>query len=360
MKKINKTKIGGIVLSALLLLFSTPLYAYAGKVFIPHTAVSSANLGAVNQLEIVVSSTAVNQTGGGTPPENYTVTSNGSYQGASNYIALDVLSSTGSTVYCLLKGNGRYAVASAALGDPVAPDRLINALSAYNQGAPTPPAIGSILAGFETAKVESFTYSSDYNYAGISIEVLGSNLGVTSHKKISEYAVGEYVDGRLLESGKKYTFKVKGVVEGVAPELSLWGEKVFTMEVGGGAQSYVLTFEAGADGKPGINFFSMPVPPDKDGKWYAETLAGAYLGEVANAYQLVNAINSAAGTDQKIVSTFGRWDNSPAEQKDAGVLIQNNDPAQVTAVLGNIPLKQGEGYQVYVNQKVSLRIKNTQ
>lgn len=359
MKKKNKIKIGGLVFALLCLLFSSPLYAYAGKVFISHSALSVANLGAINQLNIEVSSTSINQTGGGTPPDNYMIDLNGSYQGGGNYIALDVLSSTSPTVYCLLKGNDRYAVVSASLGDPVAPDQLINALSAYNQGAPNPPTIGPISAGFETAKVGSLIYSPDYNYSAISIEVVGTALGITSHKKINEYAIGGYVDGRVLESGQTYTFKVKGVVDGINPELSSWGEKSFTMKIGAGPQSYVLTFEAGADGKPGINFFSMPVPPAENGKWYAETLAGEALGEVSNAYQLVTAINSAAGAGQKVVSTFGRWDNRPSEQRDSGVLIPNNNPEQVRSILENISLKQGEGYQLYVTKRVSLLIKNT-
>ncbi|MBU0629477.1 MAG: hypothetical protein KKC80_00975 [Candidatus Margulisbacteria bacterium] len=153
----------------------------------------------------------------------------------------------------------------------------------------------------------------------------------------------------------------------------------------GGPLSYPLTFESqvASDG-PGINFFSMPIPPDKDGKWYAydnNPFSATYqknmtLNGISNAYELLQAINSAAktylpsGTQYLFyTSSFGQWKSN--EQKDGGVLVTCSGPGLLTSqvnALKAIPIKQGVGYQVYIGKngsnnppaKFDMIIKNTQ
>jgi hypothetical protein len=145
---------------------------------------------------------------------------------------------------------------------------------------------------------------------------------------------------------------------------------------GGGPQTFLLTLESGvAGGKPGINFIAMPFA----GPWYAyrsdgttkvlfdPLRGGPTTNEVKTAGDMVLAINVAAPGN--VVSTFGKWDNRPAEQRDAGVLIVGRDPyvepARTDLEAITLTLKQGEGYQVYITPvggitlPVTLMIKNT-
>lgn len=69
-----------------------------------------------------------------------------------------------------------------------------------------------------------------------------------------------------------------------------------------GAFSFPLTFESQAPNGPGMNFFSMPTPPDENGNWYAfNATDGKPLlfynssNTITTALDMVRAINSAAG-----------------------------------------------------------------
>lgn len=130
--------------------------------------------------------------------------------------------------------------------------------------------------------------------------------------------------------------------------------------------SFTLNFNTGADNSQlNLNFFALPFAPDAGGKWYAPD--NAKYKEISTAYDLVKAINEANG-NVNLVSTFGKWDSTPSVQKDAGVLILDNNPdntakepgqtKDVKTRLQELPLQQGEGYQVYVTQPGSLTIKN--
>ena len=120
----------------------------------------------------------------------------------------------------------------------------------------------------------------------------------------------------------------------------------------------LLIFESQVPDKPGINFFSMPFA----GPWYA--ISGrradmeeepitwwnnreASTNEVRTAYDLVMAVNSAAG-DLRVISTFGSWESST--QKGGGVLLVENNPTTKKTELDSIALRQGIGYQVYVGK----------
>lgn len=137
-----------------------------------------------------------------------------------------------------------------------------------------------------------------------------------------------------------------------------WGETDYSSPItydlasGGGAGSYPITVEVVAN-KPGFNFISIPMPPNtKTGTWLATTADGATsLGKIATAYDLVKAINYAAGkgTGKKFISTFGKWDATG--QLDAGILIPANDPdGTAKAALQAIKLEAGVGYQVYLGK----------
>ncbi len=164
---------GVVVLSCLLL--GSVVQAYSGKVFIYHSAISDANLGGVDSLDISVYASRPHQNGGPTPltaGTHYALEKNGKYQGQTDAIAIDVLSSTGSTAYVLLKGSERYSIAAGSLGDPVGPDQIISSLNSYRLGKPEAPEIGDpINTGYETASA-ALTYSADYEYSGIDVEVL--------------------------------------------------------------------------------------------------------------------------------------------------------------------------------------------
>lgn len=120
----------------------------------------------------------------------------------------------------------------------------------------------------------------------------------------------------------------------------------------GGPLSYPITVEV-TPNKPGFNFISIPMPPNtKTGTWLATTADGATsLGKIATAYDLIKAINYAAGkgTGKKFISTFGKWDATG--QLDAGILIPANDPdGTAKAALQAIKLEAGVGYQVYLGK----------
>ncbi len=141
----------------------------------------------------------------------------------------------------------------------------------------------------------------------------------------------------------------------------------------GGAQPpFTLTLESNVNATPagpGINSFAMPFAAP----WFvykednSPVLHDGATNEVTNAYQLVKAINLAAG-GANVVSSFGIWDKT--DQAVKGIMIPGPgyNPDDVRTAPGGglegITLRQGEGCQVYVNlpappnNKVRLVFKN--
>lgn len=127
---------------------------------------------------------------------------------------------------------------------------------------------------------------------------------------------------------------------------------------GTGQLTRTLTIESRVNANPpghGINHFSLPFP----GPWYTYKGDGTTpLKQIANAYDLVTAINSAAGAN--IVSTFTRWVGANSTPNETGVIITNNDPeaSAVKAALQAIPLDNGTAFELYATQSIRIVIKN--
>jgi hypothetical protein len=365
------------------LLASSVFAAYSGKIFIYHTAISGANLGDKDSVQISVYSAKPYQDGGAgllTVNTNYTLNRNAKYAGTTDAIEVDVLSCPGSTAYILLKTANRYATPGKPLGDPVGPDQIISSITSYKLEKPDAPVITKKEPGFETAKIEwtfnsttppnNFTYDGGFELevstqsgAGFVANRLGGVTAIVTKTSPMSYVIGELIDNRKLEPAKTYYFRMRGIVKKyVQPHLySDYVNDSFTMKSGGGPQTFILTLESqdlNTPPGPGINNFAMPFAPDSAGKWYAPN--NTTYKEITTAYSLVKAINEAA-LNQNVVSTFGYWDRKT--QKVVGVMIPNNNPEDATAKasLQNINLIQSEGYQVYITntQKVELLIKNT-
>jgi hypothetical protein len=130
---------------------------------------------------------------------------------------------------------------------------------------------------------------------------------------------------------------------------------------GSGHDDFTLTIESRATDTPaptnhGINHFSMPFR----GPWFAYTTGGTLIGPVANAYDLVRAINTAYDPSgaTKIVSTFTAWRGAQQNPNETGVLITNNDPDLVMLALQAVTLANGQGYELYATKPTRLVIKN--
>jgi len=127
---------------------------------------------------------------------------------------------------------------------------------------------------------------------------------------------------------------------------------------GGGAQTWTLTIESRASvGGHGINHFSMPFA----GPWYAYQQDGTTKisqSPIATAYDLVKAIDSAAGSN--IVSTFTQWLGAGSVPSENGVVITGNDPDAlgVQSALQAIPLANGPAFELYASQPTKVVIKN--
>jgi hypothetical protein len=134
---------------------------------------------------------------------------------------------------------------------------------------------------------------------------------------------------------------------------------IYYGEVGLGAQTFLVTLESNYPAGPGINTLAMPFAAP----WYVFNSSGTALlydgvtNEVRTAYDLVQAVNAAAGTGSNVVSTFGKWD--PTGQYANGVLIGTSIDGDEATRLAAISLEQGKGYQVYMRQNnVQMMIKN--
>jgi len=349
-------------------LLCSPALAYSGKIFIYHSAVSNANLGAVNSLDISVYASSPYQDGGSNElvlNTDYTLDRNGKYQGTTDSIVIDVLSCSGSRAYVLLKGNGRYAVTSGALGDPVGPDQIISSLASYLTGDPAAPTITNKEPGFEVAKIE-WTYSSNYNYSGFELEVstapgagfdankLGGVTNVAKSGPPVPYVIGELIDGRLLEPGQTYYIRLRGKVNGYTQTFySPYVEDSFTMQSGGAVPMTINIKRVAASGM-GITAFSVPnasaavSDPTRNG-----VATTATPQTVASALDLCNLINNIwAGP---CVRTFGTWDEDNQIEKGVNITYSGGSISSASATeLNNAfaALEPGRGYQVYVKPDV--------
>lgn len=345
-------------------LLCSPALAYSGKIFIYHSAVSNASLGSVNDLQITVYASSPYQDGGSNElvlNTDYTLDRNGKYQGTTDSIVIDVLSCSGSRAYVLLKGNGRYAVTSGQLGDPVGPDQVISSLTSYLTGNPAAPTITSKEPGFEVAKIE-WTYSANYNYSGFEFEVStapGAGFdanrigGVTEVAKSGppvQYVIGELVDGRLLEPGETYYIRLRGKVNGFAQTFySSYVEDSFTMQSGGAVPMTINIKRVAASGL-GINSFSVPNASAAVSNGMRNGSMVQYEpSTVTSGLDLCNLINSIWG--MPCVRTIGTWDRDNQIEKGVKITYSGNDisAASITNLNNAFPsLEPGRGYQVYV------------
>ena len=131
---------------------------------------------------------------------------------------------------------------------------------------------------------------------------------------------------------------------------------IYYGDIGDGEQTHALILESGVPGGGlGINLFSMPVAPDDEGIWYATY--DLTTVEISDAYDLVLAINGAAGTN--VVVNFGYWSATPPQEL-VRVDIPGNEPSAVITDLQAIDIEQGIGYQVYITEvpSVTMTISN--
>lgn len=368
------------VLSLVLILFPSLAYAGTAKVFLFTNLITLANLGDNNSVQISVFSSGTDQTGNGTPldPKAYTINRNASYQGNTPSVLIDIGDCPASTAYILLKDQPatRYAIIPASTPDIPGSDQTPS-ITSYLLGSPKDPKNLAVVAGYESAQATWSLDTINYQISGVDVQVATDNAfqnlindesgnATTAAPNAwapssTSFVINQYVDGRTLTAGSTYYFQVRAKVAGVNP--SAWVPITVPMKSGSSAPqflSYVF--------KPGINFFSMPFGFDSNSRWYSfdgngnalqySDSLGNNTNYIVKAYDLIKAINTMAG--QKVVSTFGDWDES--KQQDGGILLdKNNDPDKdpaMTTLIGKV-LTQGRGYQVYVTAPVTLIIKNT-
>ncbi len=206
-------------------------------------------------------------------------------------------------------------------------------------------------------------YTAGYAYSGIELEVVNvdtvASTGQPSTKMIGQIATGgDHLD---LLAGTTYTLRTRGNnLFGTSPTDNVY---TFQTKSAVGALPYTLALESQVpDPTPGlgINAFGMPF----SAPWYAFQSDGITVidvgdgsNQIENAYELVRAINAAAGGNN-VVSTFGRWNK--IDQIEDGIMILNEDPEPVRSDLEIRSLVQGLGYQVYVTQDVQLVIRSTE
>ncbi|OGC35211.1 hypothetical protein A2311_00380 [candidate division WOR-1 bacterium RIFOXYB2_FULL_48_7] len=333
-------------------------FGYAAIVKVPKTQISGATISLFGTKPSQTTTTG--KLVEGAAAGNYTVDSTSDPQ----YTIYNVYDAPAALTYFLADKGTTYSIFAASGGTTVPITTTFTLFNYYKKGQPDAPTGLVAVAGFETAKLNwqlnDKTDGTGFEYSGIDLEISASNtyaplLGTAiSLGKSTEYKVGELIDTRKLEVGTAYYYRVRGKVDGVTP--SNWATGTFNTNSGSalGPQTFKLAIQTNATGKPGINFISMGIAPDANNRWYAGTTP------IANAYDLVKVIGTATG---KKVLTFGNWD--VANQLDAGIVIPNGnaDDEKVKNDLLAITLKQGIGYQVYVeppvpNGKVEITIGN--
>jgi len=304
------------------------------------------------------------------------------------YLQYNFTNISPNTVYILFKTDAEYAFAIGTLPEPPSVGSIfITSLAWYNLGVPPSPTITTpIDVGFESAKITG-SCASGYDYIDGEWLQISTSQGFTSDVKnivfhmsplldvdktasppVFHHLVSKLADGVTLEPNTTYYARVRARVPMETDGYGAWSSAASFTTLGAAVpQSFTLTLESNVGATPpgpGINSFSMPFA----GPWYVYKIDGTKLefgspatNEVKTAYDLVRAINIAAGSN--VVSTFGRWNKT--EQKLEGVMVSYNsatlndiDSTDVSG-LQSISLSQGEGYQVYVSQDVTLVIKNT-
>ena len=365
-----------------LVLMPTPVFAYGAILRLGTSLVSGATVHLFKAKPNQDSNTS--SAGYLATPADYSISTSSS---GNQY---SVISSSTSNYALILRGT-TYAIIPFSAGSPVpvttpSDGSYLGTATFYRKGPPTAPSNLRVVAGYETGKanwdLNDAMDGTGFEYSWVWLRVLKGDRTpvvryfmyegapadetVTTKGKITEYAFGQLVDGRTLETdadGQPYYFQVNGIVDGSPLHESGWTEGAFTtLPAGAGGAPFTLTLESGvAAGKPGINSFSLPFT----GPWYDGT--GASL---ITADDLVRAINRAAG-GRNVVTSFGYWDRAAGEQKLKGVMISypggtlTETPTETGLALSGMALKQGEGYQVYLGDlsstgnKVELVIKNT-
>lgn len=328
----------GLMALLLLACLALPVAAvqYAGNIFISSAVLNGATITGVF-------SSQPNQATSGPGDVPATINDNIVYNGITYAKQIIIEGSSAKTVWILFSKSGYYGMASASLGDYSAPNIILSAFTFYKTGAPTAPTIGDISTGYETAKVLSLTYDSNYNYSGVSINIVGALPAdiVESGSKPTSYSMGELVEGHTLVSGQTYTFQIRGKVAGVDPELSAWSSKEFKMKSGGGTQSVDLILV------PGLNSFSLGIPSNEaDINWT--------IGAVS--IKTINDLITAFGGSAK-VSTFGYIQPGTSGTVD-GTKFVNGDFDNETFRARNLSATQG--YQVFIlgTENVTVTVSN--
>ncbi|MFA4844095.1 MAG: hypothetical protein WC632_04000 [Candidatus Margulisiibacteriota bacterium] len=367
--KIIKILKGGLVsvfLVALLLpILQGSAFGYAGIVKI--------NSGILAGVPVIVfSGSKPNQTTpADSPSTNYTVETVG------GYVVYNIYAAPSAATYLLLKTASTYSILPVSMGTTIPPTTTYDTATFYKMGPPNDPVILGKLWGYETAKVSwSLSENTDgtgFEYSGIELQLatdngyanlvvrMPQNETLTSTSKIYSWALGELVDGRKLTSGTSYWFRVRGLVDGVAP--SGWAKADFTMLAAVAGES-TWNFFKGSN--LAINQHELTVDPATTTISCSDGFGlGGYveLPKPAMVKNLVTAINKFAKNQDNIdnaVNAIGWWDSVTGAQGMHGYAIDYTKTPPQTRSDDSIqedwaaePLVLGRTYQFSVNGSFS-------
>ena len=380
MKKKLNFKGGAVfpVLCLLLLtLFSNPAFAYAGIVKIDKTVLSGLSniyvfAGAKPDQKSTATSGSLLLLSEGMN-SNYLVDSTSD----ATYRIYNIFASPKNPAYLLLLTGTHYAIISSSMGTTVPTTKTFNKADVkfYKLGKPIAPTIGSIVAGYETAKIP-LTYSSDYNYSSIAVNI--KIKGATSYLLLntleikdtpSSYKTGELIDGIKLETGPTgidYSFVVRGKVDGVDWSDAAVGNFTTKALVGGAGGSGKVEHSLKSP-STSVNTFALPFDFTKDVKNSLDKKV-----TMTSVHDLIKQINAQA--KRNIVIVFGWYDQT--NQKHYGLAnIQykttapgsdidstHKDMTAIGDVVGNIlfwPLVANQPYQASVLESKKLILKGT-
>lgn len=360
-KFVNKGVIAALIL--LLLACSDLAFGYAGIVKLNKTGV----LNGVTEVRLV---------SGGRPNQtsvaNLDTTSNYSIDTSSDptYNTYNIYNTSSDPTYLLLlKGTANYAIIGASMGTTVPITTPVDSVTFYKTGQPTPPTIGTIVAGYETAKVP-ITYDPNYEYSGVSIQV-ANDSGFTSLLKdaggnsttsggvMGQYLMGELIDGRVLQSGSTYYFGISGSVAGVA--ASTVASKSFTTKAGGAGGPVTKTWTLSFNVK-GVNTISLPFAS------VTSTINSKPAGAIGTftVGDLIAEINNQIKAGGGQVSVFGWYDAVNQKQVGFSSLTYDTNGAIVAASSAPVggavitaPLTVDTPYQVTVTKAGSFTLTGT-
>ncbi|OGC35209.1 hypothetical protein A2311_00370 [candidate division WOR-1 bacterium RIFOXYB2_FULL_48_7] len=366
----------GVLFACLFL--TTSAHAYAGKIFIANTALTTASLGNAATAIIKVYSDVPYQDGSTTelPESAYELdkTSNPAY------VIVNVKDSSKATAFILVKSDSRYAITSKPLGDPVGADQIILTLVSYQLGKPAAPTIDSLASGIEVAKVSwSYDYANFEYSGGFALEIsdksdysnpIGGAKIIGKLSSPMTYTIGELVDGRKLEPGKSYYLRLRGIVNmsnGVKAN-SDWSTPTpnpFTMLAAGTAGPSIVSWQLSAPtSKTSVNTIAIPFVTNSAQKPVTFTAPGkqpanlsAYTTGAVTVYDLLAATSQLIAPAK--ISSFGWYDE--AEQKHVGLVAitydQNGDPIPAQTVFTgaanydsilNTKIVQNKPYQISI------------